>query len=650
MLANPTIPIIPRATATPVVVATPAAPEEAVAGGRSRWWLLPWLGLFVWHGWLTLTLFGTDEPWLVILDDRPLTAGKHPLHLYHGSLGARSFLHNGDLCCYDPAFQAGYPKTPVYDSGSRPAELFLTLSAGKQPARAYKLGLAASCLLLPVSIAIAITGLGFNRRTMFLTTLLSLFIWWGDACQRLLIEGDLDLVLAAMMLVAQMGLLVRFDQRPGVLIWIGLTITGFLAWFAQPLCAVLLLPLFLLYFLHTGPRHSFLWHLALFSGLCLAVACNIFWLNDWLRYWWLRAPPVAGEWLVDHRTPRTLWESPLWGSPFDRGLTLFLLALAITGTILCYRNGQRATVRLLGLGTLGLFGLALGGLMNDMLARLQTPLLLLPALLLAAPLAAHAIEHGWQLTTRKLGFWMTCVVALPLGPLVYLLVQVCPECATRSESAQPLTCGWRDSQQEIVTAIRTHTTTEGRILWEATTEAGTWTALLPWLTGRSYIGGIDPNNSIEPSACQLRSGSLMGRAIGEWSDDELENYCRRYNIGWVAAWKPETIARLKRWRLAATTCDLLGEQRGVLYTIDRRLTFVLKGKARTFKADVGTVTLCDVIPEDGEIVLSLHYQAKITASPSRVRVEREIDSQDPIPLIRLRVDGPVARITLTFSD
>ena len=46
-----------------------------------------------------------------------------------------------------------------------------------------------------------------------------------------------------------------------------------------------------------------------------------------------------------------------------------------------------------------------------------------------------------------------------------------------------------------------------------------------------------------------------------------------------------------------------------------------------------------MVPEDGKVVLSLHYQAGMKALPARVQVEREIDPYDPIPLVRLKVPG-----------
>jgi hypothetical protein len=37
-------------------------------------------------------------------------------------------------------------------------------------------------------------------------------------------------------------------------------------------------------------------------------------------------------------------------------------------------------------------------------------------------------------------------------------------------------------------------------------------------------------------------------------------------------------------------------------------------------------------------------------SPSDVRVERHPDPDDPIPFLRLRLPGPVLRLTLTWGE
>src|SRR5262249_5281833 len=97
------------------------------------------------------SLFGPERNWASLFDNRPILNGRHPLHLYHGALGAQAWQDGKSGSCYDPAYQAGYPKTPIFDSGCRPAELFLLL--GQEKPAAYKIGLAACCALVPLVFA-----------------------------------------------------------------------------------------------------------------------------------------------------------------------------------------------------------------------------------------------------------------------------------------------------------------------------------------------------------------------------------------------------------------------------------------------------------------------------------------------------------------
>src|SRR5437899_2941353 len=142
-------------------------------------WYLVALGLIVWQGWMTLTLFGPDHPWQRLCDDQPIVSGRHALHFYHGTLGAQSLRDRGRLSCYDPAFQAGYPKTPVFDAGSRPAELFLTLVGGRFKPEAYKIGLAICCAAVPIFLWGAARGMGFDRATCALACILGSLVHWG---------------------------------------------------------------------------------------------------------------------------------------------------------------------------------------------------------------------------------------------------------------------------------------------------------------------------------------------------------------------------------------------------------------------------------------------------------------------------------------
>ena len=84
-----------------------------------------------------------------------------------------------------------------------------------------------------------------------------------------------------------------------------------------------------------------------------------------------------------------------------------------------------------------------------------------------------------------------------------------------------------------------------------------------------------------------------------------------------------------------------------------------------------TIRYIEIVPEiaqrytvskNGKVVLSLHYQAGLVASPARVKVDgapgaREDGQPDvvvslqfeDIPLVRLRVSSPVAHLTLVWQ-
>ena len=116
-----------------------------------------------------------------LLDDRPILSGRHPLHLYHGFSERGRCSTAARLSCYDPAFQAGYPKTPVFDGGSRPAELVLAAAGGRYSPAAYKIGHAGLCLLAPLLLFAGGAGRGLTRvGARAWPCGLGMLVWWGS--------------------------------------------------------------------------------------------------------------------------------------------------------------------------------------------------------------------------------------------------------------------------------------------------------------------------------------------------------------------------------------------------------------------------------------------------------------------------------------
>lgn len=632
----------------------PAAKRAAAGFGHSHFWSALLLLLVGAQVWLTLSLFGGPRPWERLLDDEPVLSGRHPLHLYHGQLGSQALWARGRLTCYDPNFQAGYPKTPVFDGGSRPAELFLFLAGGGFRPAAYKVGLAVCWLAVPLLLASAARNVGLNRAAAFAVTLAGLVVWWGAPCRGALEAGQLDLLLAALLALVQTALLLRFDRAPGLSTWLGLLASGYLGWFLYPPLFALLLPLALVFYLSVGVRHALFWHLALFAGLAGGVAVNAFWLADWCGHCWIHEPLRWDSRLLPHRTFHTLWDAPLWGEPADRVVAVALVALALVGSWRLNETQQRPAARLLGLGAAGFLALAIGGALWEPLGTLGTPVLVVPALLFAAVPAVYALLDAFRHAAR----WTDSRLrgAVVVGGLLLLALGAghpyLRALATRWAKPAPLVVGLSPERAEIVSVLREQTTPDARILWEdrgGPPQTARWTPLLPVWTGRAFVGGLDPEAGIEHGHAGFTDQLLMGRPVKDWGDDQLEDYCRRYNIGWVVCWSPAAVARFHAWPKAEARATFQDGEPGCLFRVRRAPSFALKGQARWLEADWRRIALADVVPEDGQVVLSLHYQTGMQVSPNHVRVERELDPYDPIPLVRLRLAGPVARLTLTWE-
>jgi len=626
----------------------------AIRSGLHSLWTLVLLGLCVWQGWMTLTLFGSDNPWQHLLDDQPILSGRHPLHLYHGTLGSQSLWENGTLCCYDPAFYAGYPKTPVFDGGSRPAELFLSLAGGGYHPEAYKIGLAVCWLAVPWLLFVAARGVGLRGGASCLAVSLGLLIAWAGPCRDLLEAGDLDFLLASLAALAQVGLLVRFDRKPGPGSWIAVLVCGGVGCFAQPAFLTVLLPLFLIYYFAVGARHGLVWHMAFLTTLAGGIAVNSFWLFDWFAYWWIRAPLQAELPLVPHRTIHMLWAAPVWGGPADRLLAGLILAAALPGVWLFNVTRRRPAAQMLGLGAAGFLSLAVAGIAWEPLDRLGTVRLFVPALWFASLPAAHGLAQLAVLAGRLTGSdWRgTALVAGLLAAAGLGARESVQALAVRCSGTTPLAIGLTDSEQALIDAIRLHTTPAARILWEdsSVSPSGShWSALLPIWTSRAYLSGLDANACIEHAYPAFVEQNLAGRPICSWRDDELAEFCRHYNAGWAVCCSPAAIARFQSWLGKGPVATISGAPPVCLYQLPP-CSFILKGQARLLHVDAGHIALADLTPEDGQVVLSMHFQSGLRASPSRVQLEREPDPCDPIPFIRLRMSGPVARLTLTWRE
>ena len=131
--------------------------------------------------------------------------------------------------------------------------------------------------------------------------------------------------------------------------------------------------------------------------------------------------------------------------------------------------------------------------------------------------------------------------------------------------------------------------------------------------------------------------------------DDLQTYCRLYNIRWIVAWSPAVIQKLEEWPAAEKCKPVADEGAGWLFQVRRTPSFALKGKAELLHADGQYITLGNVEPVNGEVILSLHYLAGMRASLDRVKIERAMSGDEDIGFVRLRLAVHAWRVTLSWE-
>ena len=96
----------------------------------------------------------------------------------------------------------------------------------------------------------------------------------------------------------------------------------------------------------------------------------------------------------------------------------------------------------------------------------------------------------------------------------------------------------------------------------------------------------------------------------------LDEYCRRYNVGWIIAWSPAVLQRLRAWPGVESEIAVHDDVAGASSCLKHPGPgYITRGHAHVITMDSRHIVLADVIPEDGEVILNLHYLSRAPGAP-----------------------------------
>ena len=197
--------------------------------------------------------------------------------------------------------------------------------------------------------------------------------------------------------------------------------------------------------------------------------------------------------------------------------------------------------------------------------------------------------------------------------------------------------------EQLVSHIKKATTPEARILVENSDfesnhvyARGHFPRILPHLTGREYIGSDCAYNPTRDSKVSFLCGSLFQRRIETLGLEEVAMRCELYNIAWVICWSAEAKNFFGNHPGYFIPDGAIGQF--FLYRVNRKPNFFLKGGG-TVRAEMNRIELRDLVPQDGEIIISYHWMKFLKTEPP-VTMERAFLQDDPVGFIRLKNPPP----------
>ena len=602
------------------------------------------------------------------------SSGSHPIHQYHGWIGAKGLLAKGIPTAFDPAFHAGYIKTPLFDSQAHVIEwlvaLFTMLRGPDnspsliQVAQYHLWYLSGLVFAIPFFVAVGGRLAGLSNLEALLCALGSEIVMIMPAGSRAIIDGEMGQVLAPSCFAMFIGSLVGYHRRTSSICGIVIFFSYWMLWATSVGTALFATAMLLYYYLRVGLRHESWWHFGLIASLLGALVGNLELFLALRNHWWIQATILEENSNFPGSALIRIVGDSRWGGGSGFCAGMIMLVSGVAGAQWLVWTGRRLAGRMIAT-TIGfqvlIFAISKTVHLLNQLDVIGNPtsIMLTSTLGFGASLGIQCHGKKWFGPSWLREYPIRYIPISIFSGLLIVFSLINPTFIKTLCLNYVGGCWKLDGPpvwaRTVTKQLSEYPAAGGRILWEDLVSDGSngWSVFLPQILNRGLIGGLSPVVRIEHQQASLREGKLAGRSVLEWTDSELNGFIKTYRINLIVARTDNSISRWSKYpdAIAAKKGSYEGKNgKWVVFKLPDQIGLAVVGTARVVHMGTDKVTLADVVPENGSVVLSLHYQRGMKVRPERVKIERELDSHDPIPLIRLKSDEPISRLELEWDE
>ncbi len=553
------------------------------------------------------------------------------------------FKASGATWGYSPYHLAGVPYA-VFSISSKGEQLLSLLFFFLHPAELLKLYIIAVLLIFPFLMRGAAKVLTSNASSASVAGILTILFFWKFPNISLVEWGSVSYLFVFPLALLSLGFLLRFIKNRSFLSLLLFWISGSISYLSHPSVFPVLLPPILAALAIAAQKTSK--RTAAFGLLALLGigATSLSWIIPFLRFRSMFVPisPQAPFSVLDLCTDRDLF-------PF------FILVFALLGIWSSIRSKPELYCPL-GIGIMWLmalmFFLTSPGFLLIQRIKYYWPFMLF----LTIPASEFIAAKVKDLRKKPIPkFSLILCISLFIGlltsdpiPFVSSLKNLFLKEKTFASSGSFPTSMTPSGLDALLAWVRDKTDRSGRILMEDSPHPlhvywGTHLpAILPTLVKREIASSPIPEIPLSYRSTVFNNGVLFQKPIETIPPESFKNYMERYNISWIVCFS----APAKRYfkSLSPYLSQSASIDHFSCYQINRRGNFFLKGSGKV-SADFNRISLKEVKPEEGDIILKYHWFPGFRTVPER-KIEKEDIEGDPAGFIKIK--NPPQEIEIVF--